>query len=95
MFIRSIIIDLMGNKKKIHLTTLYWSMISSLPHLVGLRPRVYYTLTNFRGGGGARSPCPSPSIRQCITLSHVTLPHVTLPHVTLPHVTLPHVTVNM
>ena len=27
-------------------------MISSLLHLVGLRPRVYYTLTNFRGGGG-------------------------------------------
>ena len=26
-------------------------MISSLLHLVGLRPRVYYTLTNFRGGG--------------------------------------------
>ena len=25
-------------------------MISSLLHLVGLRPRVYYTLTNFRGG---------------------------------------------
>ena len=29
----------------------YWSMISSLLHLVGLRPRVYYTLINFRGGG--------------------------------------------
>ena len=28
-------------------------MISSLLHLVGLRPRVYYTLTNFRGGGKA------------------------------------------
>ena len=30
-------------------------MISSLLlllHLVGLRPRVYYTLNNFRGGGG-------------------------------------------
>ena len=27
-------------------------MISSLLHFVGLRPRVYYTLTNFRGGGG-------------------------------------------
>ena len=26
-------------------------MISNLLHLVGLRPRVYYTLTNFRGGG--------------------------------------------
>ena len=60
MFIRSIIIDLMGNKKKIHLTTLYRSMISSLPHLVGLRPRVYYTLTNFRGGGGGKVPLPLP-----------------------------------
>ena len=27
-------------------------MISSLLHLVGLQPRVHYTLTNFRGGGG-------------------------------------------
>ena len=35
-------------------------MISSLLHLVGLRPRVYYTLTNFRGGGGARPPWPPP-----------------------------------
>ena len=25
-------------------------------HLVGLRPRVYYTLTNFRGGGGGKAP---------------------------------------
>ena len=39
-------------------------MISSLLHLVGLRPRVYYTLTNFRGGG-ARPPWPPPSIHQC------------------------------
>ena len=36
------------------LGTPYWSMISSLLHLVGLRPRVYYTLTNFRGGGGGQ-----------------------------------------
>ena len=36
-------------------------MISSLLHLVGLRPRVYYTLTNFRGGGGgARPPWSHP-----------------------------------
>ena len=35
-------------------------MISSLLHLVGLRPRVYYTLTNFRGGGVARPPWPPP-----------------------------------
>ena len=34
-------------------------MISSLLHLVGLRPRVYYTLTNFRGGGG-KAPLPPP-----------------------------------
>ena len=34
-------------------------MISSLLHLVGLRPRVYYTLTNFRGGGqGPLGPPP-------------------------------------
>ena len=38
-------------------------MISSLLHLVGLRPRVYYTLTNFRGGG-PRPPWLPPSIRQ-------------------------------
>ena len=31
-------------------------MISSLLHLVGLRPRVYYTLANFRGGGGQGPP---------------------------------------
>ena len=31
-------------------------MTSSLLHTVGLRPRVYYTLTNFRGGGGAQGP---------------------------------------
>ena len=29
-------------------------MISSLLHLVGLRPRVYHTLTNFREGGGGK-----------------------------------------
>ena len=40
-------------------------MISSLLHLVGLRPRVYYTLTNFRGGGG-QGPLGPPSIRQCL-----------------------------
>ena len=34
-------------------------MISSLLHLVDLRPRVYYTLTNFKGGG-ARTPWPPP-----------------------------------
>ena len=34
-------------------------MISSLLYIVGLRPRVYYTLTNFRGVG-ARPPLPLP-----------------------------------
>ena len=33
-------------------------MISNLLQLVGLRPQVYYTLTNFRGGG-ARPPWPT------------------------------------
>ena len=47
-------------------------MISSLLHLVGLRPRVYYTLTNFRGGG-ARPPCPPPSIRQCYKYQYSTV----------------------
>ena len=39
--------------------TPYWSMMSSLLHLVGLRPRVYYTLTNLRGGGG-KAPLAPP-----------------------------------
>ena len=39
-------------------------MIFSLLHLVGLWPRVYYTLTSFRGGGG-QGPLGPPSIRQC------------------------------
>ena len=43
-------------------------MISSLLHLVGLRPRVYYTLTNFRGGG--KAPLAPPSIRQWIYMGH-------------------------
>ena len=33
-------------------------MISSLLHRIGLRPRDYYTLTNFRGGGGGPRPPP-------------------------------------
>ena len=49
----------MGNLRKLLLGTPYWSMISSLLHLVGLRPRVYNTLTNFRGGGG-KAPLPPP-----------------------------------
>ena len=40
-------------------TTPCWSATSSLLHLVGLRPRVYYTLINFRGGGqGPLAPPP-------------------------------------
>ena len=37
----------------------------SLLHLVGLRPRVYYTLTNFRGGGKAMTEkCrPEPGLK--------------------------------
>ena len=35
-------------------------MISSLLHLVGLRPRVYYTLSIFKGGGGQEDPLPHP-----------------------------------
>ena len=35
-------------------------MTSSLLHLVGLRPRVYYTLTNLWGGGGGKAPLPPP-----------------------------------
>ena len=57
MFIRKII-DIVRNSKKLLLGTPYSSMISSL-HLVGLRPRVYYTLTNFRGRG-AKVPLPPP-----------------------------------
>ena len=46
-------------QEKFQLTTPYWSMMSSLLHLVGVRPRVYYTLTNFRGGGqGPLGPPP-------------------------------------
>ena len=51
-------------------------MISSLLHLVGLRPRVYYTLTNFRGGGG-QGPLGPPSIRQCILHTFLILLHIT------------------
>ena len=40
-------------------------MISSLLHLVGLRPRVYYTLTNFRGGGGKAPLAPPLNTPMC------------------------------
>ena len=42
-------------------------MISSLLHLVGLRPRVYYTLTNFRGGGGKAPLAPPPQYATDLT----------------------------
>ena len=35
-------------------------MISNLLHLVGLRPRVYHTLTNFKMGQGGLAPPPPP-----------------------------------
>ena len=42
-----------------HIFKKSWFIISSLLHLVGLRPRVYYTLTNFFfGGRGASPPWP-------------------------------------
>ena len=50
-------------------------MISSLLHLiVGLRPRVYYTLTNFRGGG-PRPPWPPPQYANaCSSVARGQLP---------------------
>ena len=50
-------IDFLGNFKK------DWSMTSSLLHLVGLQPRVYYTLTNFRRGGGGGQGGNTPMLR--------------------------------
>ena len=43
-------------------------MISSLLHLFGLRPRVYYTLTNFRGGGQGPlgPPLNTPMAHNCL-----------------------------
>ena len=66
MFIRQIIGIVGNSKKSFSLLHPIRSVISTLLHLVGLRPRVYYTLTNFRGGGGGKPPLPPPSIRQCI-----------------------------
>ena len=52
------------------LGTPYWSMTLSLLHLVGLRPRVYYTLINFRGGG--QGPLgPPPQYANAHTDKHV------------------------
>ena len=34
--------------------------LSLTPVNDGLRPRVYYTLTNFRGGGGGQGPLAPP-----------------------------------
>ena len=52
-------------------------MISSLLHLVGLRPRVYYTLANFRGGG-SNAPFPSPLNKPMIMVCHGYKFHVIL-----------------
>ena len=46
-------------------------MISSFLHLVGLRSRVYYTLTNFRGGGGGKAPLPPPLNTPMVQLNKV------------------------
>ena len=46
-------------KQRVIVTPAIGVTISSLLHLVGLRPRVYYTLINFRGGGGQGSLGPS------------------------------------
>ena len=52
MFLKEII-DVGGKfEENFQLTTSYWSMISSLLHLVGLRARVNCTLTIYIGGGG-------------------------------------------
>ena len=49
-------------------------MISSLLHLVGLRPRVYYTLTNFKGGGGGgKAPLAPPQYANAMYIVIVSL----------------------
>ena len=60
MFVRQLI-NIMGNLKKsfslVHLTCI---LVHDLVFttLVGLQPRVYFTLTNFRGGQGPLAPPP-------------------------------------
>ena len=49
----------------VHLIGL-WS--SSLLHLVGLRPRVYYTLTNLGGGEG---PLGTPPLNTPMAMDHI------------------------
>ena len=46
-------------------------MISSLLHLVGLQPRVYYTLTNFRGGGAKAPLAPPPQYANVVLFSFI------------------------
>ena len=53
-------------KENFQLTTPY----SSLLHLVGLRPRVYYTLTNFRGGG--QDPLAPPPLKTPMQVDTIT-----------------------
>ena len=65
-------------KEKSQLTTPYWSMISSLLHLVGLPPQVYYTLTNFRGGGGGKAPLAPLNTLMIIHACHFSNPELML-----------------
>ena len=61
-------------KERFQLATSYCSTISSLLHLVGLLARVYYTLTNCGGGGGARPPWPplnTPMKHSCYYLKEL------------------------
>ena len=53
-------------------------MISSLLHLVGLRPRVCYTLTNFRGGGG-QDPLAPPQYANAPNKSVQSIYSIVLP----------------
>ena len=46
-------------------------MISSLLHFVGLRPRVYYTLTNFKKWGKVPLP-PPPQYANAIIIQEQT-----------------------
>ena len=53
-------------------------MISSLLHLVSLRPRVYYTLTNFRGEGGKAPLAPPPQYANEYTVESLDLDNMAI-----------------
>ena len=57
--------DIVGNLNK-SFSLINFILVKDLKFTtpVGLRPRVYYTLANFRGGGG-QGPLAPPSIPQC------------------------------